>query len=54
MLKNDQMRHTFKTAVMSGHIVRMMVAPDALAAKIAEDSALRPSSQPATPPALQP
>lgn len=38
MLKNDQMRHTFKTAVMSGHIVRMMVAPDALAAKIAEDS----------------
>lgn len=38
MLKNDQMRHTFKTTVMSGHIVRMMVAPDALAAKIAEDS----------------
>ncbi|ANZ62454.1 carboxyvinyl-carboxyphosphonate phosphorylmutase [Secundilactobacillus paracollinoides] len=37
-MKNDQMRHTFKTAVMSGHIVRMMVAPDALAAKIAEDS----------------
>lgn len=38
MLKNDRMRHQFKTEVMSGRIVRMMVAPDALAAKIAEDS----------------
>ncbi len=36
MLKNDRMRHQFKTDVMSGHIVRMMVAPDALAAKIAQ------------------
>lgn len=36
MLKNDRMRHQFKTDVMCGHIVRMMVAPDALAAKIAQ------------------
>lgn len=38
MLKNEQMRYQFKTQVMSGHIVRMVVAPDALAAKIAEQS----------------
>lgn len=38
MLKNDRMRHQFKTAVMSGHIVRMMVAPDALAAKVSESA----------------
>ncbi|WP_225352759.1 hypothetical protein [Lentilactobacillus parafarraginis] len=36
MLKNEKMRHQFKTEVMSGHIVEMMVAPDALAAKISE------------------
>lgn len=38
MLKNDRMRQQFKEEVMSGHIVRMMVAPDALAAKIAESN----------------
>jgi 2-methylisocitrate lyase-like PEP mutase family enzyme len=38
MLKNEQMRYQFKTEVMSGHIVRMVVAPDALAAKIAEQA----------------
>lgn len=36
MLKNARMRHNFRQAVNSGKIVRMMVAPDALAAKIAE------------------
>ncbi|MFT8385202.1 MAG: oxaloacetate decarboxylase [Lentilactobacillus hilgardii] len=36
MLKNERMRTQFKDEVMSGQIVRMMVAPDALAAKIAE------------------
>lgn len=36
MLKNERMRKQFKENVMSGNIVRMMVAPDALAAKIAE------------------
>lgn len=35
MLKNERMRRQFKDEVMSGHIVRMMVTPDALAAKIA-------------------
>ena len=30
------MRNQFKNAVMSGHIVQMMVAPDTLAAKIAQ------------------
>ncbi|QGG61915.1 carboxyvinyl-carboxyphosphonate phosphorylmutase [Loigolactobacillus bifermentans] len=37
-MKNEQMRYQFKTEVMSGHIVRMVVAPDALAAKIAEQA----------------
>ncbi len=36
MLKNNKMRHQFNKEVMSGNIVEMMVAPDALAAKIAE------------------
>lgn len=35
-MKNERMRQNFKKAVASGKIVRMMVAPDALAAKIAE------------------
>lgn len=36
MLKDECMRQTFKNEVQSGRIVRMMVAPDALAAKISE------------------
>lgn len=36
MLKNEKMRNQFENEVMSGHIVEMLVAPDALAAKIAE------------------
>ena len=36
MLKHDRMRARFKQEVTSGHIVRMLVAPDALAAKIAQ------------------
>lgn len=36
MLKNERMRQTFKNEVQSGHIIRMMVAPDALAARICE------------------
>ncbi|MTV81258.1 carboxyvinyl-carboxyphosphonate phosphorylmutase [Lactobacillus sp. CRM56-3] len=35
-MKNERMRHQFKTEVMSGNIVKMMVAPDALAAKICQ------------------
>ncbi len=38
MQKNERMRKQFKDEVFSGHIVRMMVAPDALAAKIAESN----------------
>lgn len=36
MLKDERMRQTFKEEVQSGRIIRMMVAPDALAAKISE------------------
>ncbi len=38
MQKDNEMRKQFKSMVMSGKIVRMMVAPDALAAKVAEAS----------------
>ncbi|AQW20984.1 carboxyvinyl-carboxyphosphonate phosphorylmutase [Lentilactobacillus curieae] len=38
MQKDNEMRKQFKNMVMSGKIVRMMVAPDALAAKVAEAS----------------
>lgn len=37
MLKNERMRQLFQNEVYSGRIIRMMVAPDALAAKICEN-----------------
>lgn len=38
MRKNELMRETFKKAVFGDQIIRMVVAPDALAAKIAEEN----------------